>query len=189
MEKSIIISGFGGQGALFAGQLLTYAASDEGLHVTWIPSYGPEMRGGTAHCTVVISDKPIGSPLVRNPDLVLAMNLPSTDKYEPVVKASGLLVVNGSLVKRPIQRHDIDVIVIPANDIAEQHGNLRLANVVMLGAMLAATELLPMAAIERALTTHLPERHQHLLPANKAALQTGASFVMALFPTGELVPA
>jgi 2-oxoglutarate ferredoxin oxidoreductase subunit gamma len=189
MEKSIIISGFGGQGALFAGQLLTYAANDEGLHVTWIPSYGPEMRGGTAHCTVVLGDEPIGSPLVRNPDLALAMNLPSADKYEPVVRPNGLLVANSSFVKRPIQRHDIDVILIPANDIAEQHGHLRLTNAVMLGAMLAATELLPLAAIERALEAHLPERHRALLPANKAALQAGAAFVMALFPAGELAPA
>lgn len=186
MEKSVIISGFGGQGALFAGQLLTYAANDEGLHVTWIPSYGPEMRGGTAHCTVIIADEPIGSPLVRNPDVVLAMNLPSADKYEPLVKPSGLLVANGSFVKRPIQRHDIDVIVIPANDIAEKKGNVRLANVVMLGAMLAVTELLPVAAIERALEAHLPARHRKLLPANKAALQMGASFVTALFPATEL---
>lgn len=189
MEKSVIISGFGGQGALFAGQLLTYAANDEGLHVTWIPSYGPEMRGGTAHCTVVIADEPIGSPLVRNPDMALAMNLPSADKYEPLVKPSGLLVVNGSFVKRPIQRHDIDAIVIPANDIAAKKGNIRLANVVMLGAMLAATGLLPMAAIERALDAHLPERHRSLLPANKAALRLGAAFVTALFPAGETAPA
>ena len=94
-ETSIIISGFGGQGTLFAGQVLAYAALDNGLEVTWIPSYGPEMRGGTAHCTVIIGDEPIGSPLVRNPDVVLALNLPSVDKYEYLVPEDGLLVANG----------------------------------------------------------------------------------------------
>ncbi len=186
MEKALIFSGFGGQGALFAGQLLTYAAADAGFYVTWIPSYGPEMRGGTAHCTVVIGDEPIGSPIVNRPDMVLAMNLPSADKYEPLLKASGLLVVNASLVKRPIQRHDIDVIVIPANEMAEQHGNLRLANVVMLGALLAATELLPLAAVEQSLAAHLPERHKHLLEANKNALHSGARFAATLLPATEL---
>jgi 2-oxoglutarate ferredoxin oxidoreductase subunit gamma len=183
MEKSIIFSGFGGQGALFAGQLLTYAALDAGKNVTWIPSYGPEMRGGTAHCTVVMGDDPIGSPLVRNPDMVVAMNLPSADKYESTVKLNGLLVVNGSLVKRPMRRHDIDVIVIPANDIAQVHGNIRLANVVMLGALLAATELLPLEAIEQALEDHLPERHKRLLPLNKVALHEGAQFARTMLPT------
>ncbi len=186
MERSLIFSGFGGQGALFAGQLLTYAANDAGFFVTWIPSYGPEMRGGTAHCTVVIGDEPIGSPIVRNPDMVMAMNLPSTDKYEALLKPNGLLVANGCLVKRPIQRHDIDVIVIPANDIAEEHGSIRLANVVMLGALLAATGLLPLETVEQALTAHLPERHRRLLEANKTALRTGARFAATLLPTAEL---
>jgi len=183
MEKSIVFSGFGGQGALFAGQLLTYAALDASKHVTWIPSYGPEMRGGTAHCMVVVGDDPIGSPLVRNPDMAVAMNLPSADKYEPIVKENGLLVVNGSLVKRPIRRHDIDVIVIPANDIAQSYGSIRLANVVMLGALLAATELLPLQVVEQALEAHLPERHKRLLPANKAALHDGAQFARTMLPT------
>lgn len=189
MEKAIIFSGFGGQGALFAGQLLAYAANDKGRHVTWIPSYGPEMRGGTAHCTVIVSDEPIGSPLVNYPDIVAAMNLPSADKYEPLLKPSGLLVVNATLVKRPIQRHDIDAIAIPANDMAEQHGNLRLANVIMLGALIAATDLLPLDAIAQALELHLPQRHQHLLAANKQALAAGARFAAKLLPAGEFVVA
>ena len=96
MHTEILVSGFGGQGALFAGQLLAYAALDAGLHVTWIPSYGPEMRGGTAHCTVIVSDEPIGSPLVRRPGCVIALNLPSFEKYEPLVKPGGWLVYNSS---------------------------------------------------------------------------------------------
>jgi 2-oxoglutarate ferredoxin oxidoreductase subunit gamma len=182
MEHSIVFAGFGGQGALFAGQLLTYAAADAGLHVTWIPSYGPEMRGGTANCTVVIGDEPIGSPLVRNPDMVVAMNLPSTDKYEPLVRPGGLLIVNGSLVKRPIQRSDIDAIVIPANDIAEELGAQKMANVVMLGALLAATGVLSLERMEDALRRHLPERHSHLLEANIRALHAGAEYVHRIMP-------
>ena len=103
MQNEIIIAGFGGQGVLFAGQLLAYAAMDEGKEVTWIPSYGPEMRGGTANCTVVIADEEIGSPLVRNPKAVLVMNLPSLDKYEPLVKEGGVLVVNSSMVPRGVR--------------------------------------------------------------------------------------
>ena len=104
MQTEIIIAGFGGQGVLFAGQLLAYAAMDEGKEVTWIPSYGPEMRGGTANCTVIISDEEIGSPLVRNPTAVIAMNLPSLDKYETTVKPGGVLVVNSSMINRPVRR-------------------------------------------------------------------------------------
>ena len=182
MEHSIIFAGFGGQGALFAGQLLTYAAADAGLHVTWIPSYGPEMRGGTAHCTVVVGDEPIGSPLVRNPDMVVAMNLPSTDKYEPLVKSGGLLIVNGSLVKRPIRRPDIETLVVPANEMAQERGSQRLANVVMLGALLEATDLLPLEQVEQALRDHLPKRHYHLLDANIAALRAGAEFARIFMP-------
>jgi 2-oxoglutarate ferredoxin oxidoreductase subunit gamma len=174
METSIIISGFGGQGALFAGQALAYAGMDAGLHVTWIPSYGPEMRGGTAHCTVILSDVPIGSPLVRRPIIALVMNRPSMDKYEPLVQSGGLLVVNSSLVDRPATRHDIRVIEVPATDIADELGDRRLANMVLLGTLLAETELLPLEAVERSLDVHLPERHRDLLEANHQALQRGA---------------
>ena len=178
MEQSVVFAGFGGQGALFAGQLLTHAAADTGLHVTWIPSYGPEMRGGTANCTVVVGDEPIGSPLVRHPDMVVAMNLPSTDKYEPLVKTGGILIVNGSLVNRPIERDDIQVIVIPANEMAENLGSQRMANVVMLGALLEAGDLLVgMEDVEEAIRRYLPKRHAHLLEANIQALHAGAAFV------------
>ena len=183
MEQSVVFAGFGGQGVLFAGQLLAHAAADAGLHVTWIPSYGPEMRGGTANCTVVIGDEPIGSPLVRHPDMVVAMNLPSTDKYEPLVKPGGVFIVNGSLVTRPIERTDIQVIVIPANDMAEKLGSQRMANVVMLGALLEAGGLLvSMAEMEAAIRKYLPKRHAHLLEANIQALHAGAAFVHQAAP-------
>lgn len=174
IETSIIISGFGGQGSLFAGQALAYAGMDAGLHVTWIPSYGPEMRGGTAHCTVILSDEPIGSPLVTRPDIAIVMNLPSMDKYEPLVQPDGLLVVNGSLVEREAERDDIRVIRVPADDMAGELGDRRMANMIMLGAMLAETELLPLEAIDQTLEVHLPERHRKLLDANRQALRRGA---------------
>jgi 2-oxoglutarate ferredoxin oxidoreductase subunit gamma len=178
MQTEILISGFGGQGALFAGQVLAYAAMDEGLHVTWIPSYGPEMRGGTAHCTVIISDDEIGSPLVRNPSAVIALNQPSLDKYEPLVAPGGVLVVNSSLTTRRPERNDIRVVEVPANTLAEELGNVRLANIVATGALLAATGALTVAAVERALAAHLPERHRHLLPANGQALRRGAALAV-----------
>lgn len=179
MQTDIVISGFGGQGALFAGQLLAYAAMDEGHHVTWIPSYGPEMRGGTAHCTVIISDDEIGSPLVRHPAAVIAMNLPSLDKYEPLVAPGGVLVVNSSLVTRHPARTDVRVVEVPANAMAEELGSNRLANLVLTGALLAATGALSLEAVERALAAHLPERHRSLLEANYQALRRGAALAAA----------
>lgn len=178
MHEEIIFSGFGGQGALFAGQLLAYAALDAGLQVTWIPSYGPEMRGGTAHCTVVISDEPIGSPLVRRPKSVVALNLPSFEKYEPLIKPGGLLVYNQSLISVTPSRTDIQYIPVLANDIAEALGNVRQANVVLLGAYLAVTGILPLAAVETALDNHLPERQRKYLASNKEALRRGAACVV-----------
>jgi 2-oxoglutarate ferredoxin oxidoreductase subunit gamma len=177
MQTEINIAGFGGQGVLFAGQLLSYAAMDAGLEVTWIPSYGPEMRGGTANCTVVISDEEIGSPMVRYPKAVIAMNLPSLDKYEPSVKPGGVLVVNSSIISRPVTRTDIQVVLVPANDIAERIADRRLTNMVLLGALLANLPVLPVEAIEKALKGHLPERHHRLLPSNYQALREGATYL------------
>lgn len=179
MQTEIILSGFGGQGALFAGQLLAYAAMDAGRHVTWIPSYGPEMRGGTAHCMVIISDDEIGSPLVRYPAAVAAMNNPSLDRYEPLVAPGGVLVLNSSLATRAAARIDIRVIEVPANAIAEELGNNKLANIAITGALLAATGALSVEVVARALAAHLPERHRHLLTANREALHRGAALVRA----------
>ncbi|HOE69976.1 MAG TPA: 2-oxoacid:acceptor oxidoreductase family protein [Brevefilum sp.] len=176
MQQEVIITGFGGQGVLFAGLLLAYAAMDEGKAVTWIPSYGPEMRGGTANCTVVVSDEEIGSPFVKNPSAVLAMNLPSLDKYEKLVKPGGVLVVNTSMVNREVERTDITVVSLPANEIADEAGSKRAVNMVMLGALLGNLDILPLEAIETALAEHLPARHQKLLQTNKDALQMGAKY-------------
>lgn len=179
METSIIISGFGGQGTLFAGQVLAYAALDNGKEVTWIPSYGPEMRGGTAHCTVIISDEEIGSPLTRRPTAVIALNLPSVDKYEPLVQTGGVLIANKSLIDRDLVRDDINGLLIPASEIAEEIGNKQLANMVSVGAMLELLPILSQDAIAQALKDHLPERKQKFLSANIEALKRGAEFARA----------
>lgn len=176
MQKEIIISGFGGQGALFAGQLLAYAAMAQGLHVTWIPSYGPEMRGGKARCTVIISDEEIGSPLVRQPSAAIVLNTPSMEAFEPLVRPGGVLVVNSSLVVGRSERNDIRVMYVPAMDVAVGLGNPRLANAICLGALARAIEVVPLAALAEALDEHLPARHRHLLDLNKKALQEGAAF-------------
>ena len=134
------------------------------------------MRGGTAHCTIIISDGEIGSPIVRNPMISLALNLPSLDKYEPLLQPNGLMVANASLINREVQRTDIDAIHIPANEIAEQIGNMRLANMVAMGAMIATRPILSQEEIKKALEDHLPKRHKKLLPANFEALRRGAAF-------------
>jgi 2-oxoglutarate ferredoxin oxidoreductase subunit gamma len=176
MQTEILIAGFGGQGVLFAGQLMAYAGMENGKQVTWIPSYGPEMRGGTANCTVIISDDEIGSPLVRHPRVLMAFNLPSLDKYESSVAEGGLLVVNSSMIDRSTDRSNIRTVALPANDIAESLGDKRLTNMVMLGAMLANQPVLSLEVLEKALANHIPERHKKLLPANIKALQKGAEF-------------
>jgi 2-oxoglutarate ferredoxin oxidoreductase subunit gamma len=175
MQTEVIISGFGGQGVLFAGQLLAYAALDNGRRVTWIPSYGPEMRGGTAHCVVIISDDEIGSPIVRNPRAVIVMNLPSLDRYEPLLQPGGVLIVNTSLVDRAPSRTDIDVAMVPAIEVAEDLGDKRMANMVMLGALLERLPVLSIPDLGEALKKHIPERHRATIPANLKALERGAS--------------
>jgi len=140
MQNDVIMAGFGGQGILLIGKMLAYAGMHEGKEVSWLPSYGPEMRGGTANCTVVISDRPVGSPVIRSPRAVVAMNLPSLDKFEPDVRPGGLLLINTSLINRKAARDDLTIIEVPANQIANELGNRRGANMVALGAYLGATD-------------------------------------------------
>jgi 2-oxoglutarate ferredoxin oxidoreductase subunit gamma len=182
MHEEVIISGFGGQGALFAGQLLTYTGMDEGWHVTWIPSYGPEMRGGTAHCTVILSTDPIGSPIIREPTACIVMNPPSMDKYEPLVRSGGLLVVNSTLIRRRAERRDIEVIYVPANQLAAELGNVKMANVILLGAMLGRREILPLNGVKRTMENHIPRRRKHIIEPNKRALDRGVAFAREEVP-------
>ncbi len=173
MQKEIIIAGFGGQGVLFGGQVLAYAAMDAGKEVTWIPSYGPEMRGGTANCTVVIADEEIGSPFVEHPPLAIALNLPSFDKYEEELQSGGTLVVNKSMVDRGAKRDDIHVLLVPCNDIAEEIGDKKMLNMIAIGALLTALPELTMDDVRKSLELHIPARHRDLLEKNLEALKRG----------------
>ncbi len=177
MQTEIIIAGFGGQGILFAGMMLAYAGMDHGKNVTWLPSYGPEMRGGTANVTVIISDEEIGSPVVRQPQVAMVFNIPSMEKYEPLVRAGGALIYNSSLIDSSHQRLDITYYPVPANDIARELGNSTTANMVALGAMIAASHIIPLTAVIQALKNHLPASKQLLLKENELALQRGAALV------------
>lgn len=173
-HEETIFSGFGGQGALFAGQLLAYTGIAENLYVTWIPSYGPEMRGGTANCTVIVSEEEVGAPIISNPTAAIVLNLPSLEKYGPLVKPGGLLIVNESLVPARCERDDIRVIYIPASDIATEMGNPRMANMLLLGAFVQATGIVSLETVMSELEKHLSERQRKWLEPNKKALQKGA---------------
>ena len=174
MQENFLFAGFGGQGVMFAGQLLAYAAMDEGYETTWIPSYGPEMRGGTAHCTVVISDHPIGSPIVSRPRAAIVFNNPSFEKYEPLVAPGGLLASNSALVTQETVRTDITFLPVPATSIADELGSLRIANLVMLGAVLTVNPVLTLDAMRHALDEHIPPHRRDMLDINFKALERGA---------------
>lgn len=177
MQHEIIISGFGGQGALFAGQLLAYAGLEEDKHVTWIPSYGPEMRGGTANCTVIVSDDEIGSPLVRQPTAAIVFNPPSFERYEPLVKPGGVLLSNASLIAVTSKRTDIRTYAIRANDIATEMGAAQLANVIIVGALIASTGVVRVETLDQVLDTHVSARHRDKIELNKRALRRGMEIV------------
>jgi len=173
LYENIIMAGFGGQGVLFIGRLLAYAAMKEGRNVTWIPSYGPEMRGGTANCTVVVSEEVIGSPVITSPHALIVMNNPSLDAFEPRLKTGGLLIINSSLITRGIRRNDITVVKAPANKIAFEIGNDRAANMVLLGAYISRTKVVTKGNILEALKKVLGEKKKQLFEMNKTAFEKG----------------
>jgi 2-oxoglutarate ferredoxin oxidoreductase subunit gamma len=174
MYQDVMIAGFGGQGVLLAGKLLAYASMLEGKHVTWFPSYGAEVRGGTANCTVIISSDEIGSPVVQNPSAMLIFNEASFKKFEKRIKQAGHLFLNTSLVQERPTRTDITRIEIKANQIAEDLGDIRIANMVMLGAYLKNTGVVALESVLAALKQVLPARRHSLLPLNESALRRGA---------------
>ena len=174
----MIISGFGGQGVMVIGNLLAYAAMKEGKHVTYLPIYGVEMRGGTANCTIVISSKEIGSPVVEKPHAVIVMNLPSLKKYEPLLLPGGLLFMNSSLIEpTETYRKDIEILPIPVNEIAIENGSPKLANMVALGAFVEKTKLIQMTSLFESLEKVFDERYHHFIPSNIKAIEIGAKFV------------
>lgn len=176
MTHEIIIAGFGGQGVMVMGQLLTYAGMLEKKNVSWIPSYGPEMRGGTANCSIILSEEPIGAPIVTESTAVVAMNLPSLDKFEPTLNPGGALLINSSLIERDALRSDINVYKVPANDIANELGNVKVANMVILGALVAATGAVSPASVLQAFEKMFAKRPE-LLDINRLALAAGAKKV------------
>ena len=173
MVKQFIFAGFGGQGMLLIGKFLAMACMLDGKHVSWLPSYGPEMRGGTANCSVVVSDDPVGSPIINQADAVIAMNLPSLDKFESIVKPGGLLVVNRSLIDRKVEREDVQVVYCDATRIAEEVGNPKGANVAILGALLAKEQVVDTDKMIEAIRIELGERKLKFLEGNKKALFAG----------------
>ena len=179
MQQETVISGFGGQGTLFAGQLLAFAAMEAGKHVTWLPSYGPEMRGGKARCTVIVSEDEIGAPLIRRPSSAVVLNIPSFEAFEPLVRPGGVLVVNSSLVPNRSERTDIRVFHIPATDMALEMGDIRLANSICLGLLVTATGIAEVDAVATALEHHLPARHRNVLALNHDALRRGVELATA----------
>lgn len=173
MERSTIFAGFGGQGILFAGQVLARAAMAEGLDVLWIPSYGPEMRGGTASCTVIVADEPIGSPVVDRADAVVALNPPSMAKFEPTVAPGGLLVINTSLIEALPSRTDIEVVAVPCTALGRSAGDDRLLSVVALGALLARRPLVALPAVRDVIGAMVQAKRPDILAADLAALDAG----------------
>ena len=172
----ILIAGFGGQGVLFAGKFLAYKGLIEGKQVSWLPSYGPEMRGGTANCSVIVGDEPIGSPIVNAPNTLIAMNLPSLQKYENAVVPGGLILVDSSLIAEKVSRTDVKVCYVPATKLANDSGFSTLANMILIGKLLKESEDMSFDHTEDALKKVIPARKMNLLDVNLKALETGFGF-------------
>lgn len=181
MEQKVIMAGFGGQGVMAIGKLLAYAGMVEEKHVTWMPSYGPEMRGGTANCAVVVSDDEVGSPLIsKDGTAAIVMNLPSMTKFEKELVPGGKLIINKSLIDAKPTRKDIETYYISANELAMELGNGKVANMVMLGAYLELTKAVEVESVLKAFIKVFGEEKSHLVPLNKAALEKGAEAVKKL---------
>ena len=172
--KQILLSGFGGQGILFAGKFLAYKGLIDEKQVSWLPSYGPEMRGGTASCSVIISDEPVGSPIVSNPDILVAMNLPSLDKYEDTVAPGGIIFADSTLIERKVKREDVSVYYIPATKMAGDNGFGNLANMIIMGKLLAVLDDFDEEGVNAALAKVVPPKKAELLDVNRTAMQLGA---------------
>lgn len=176
--EKIIMAGFGGQGVMSMGQLMTYAGMIHDKQVSWLPAYGPEMRGGTANCSVIVSDNLVGSPIIiEDATCAIVMNLPSMTKFEKSLVAGGKLIINSSLVQEDPKRTDIEVYRVPANAIAAEVGNPKVANMVMLGAYLELTGVVPFEAVYETLRKVYGAGKEHFIPMNEEALQKGATAV------------
>jgi len=176
VENKILIAGFGGQGVLFAGKFLVYTGMHQDKEITWLPSYGPEMRGGTANCSVIISDTPVGSPIVSKPNVLVVMNLPSFDKYEKDTLPGGKIFIDSSLIEKKTQRSDVDAYYIPATQLSYDHDLGSLANMIMMGKVLRETGLSNLEQAEQTMKSVVPESKKHLFDANLKALSIGYQY-------------
>ncbi|HAZ10749.1 MAG TPA: 2-oxoacid:ferredoxin oxidoreductase subunit gamma [Candidatus Omnitrophica bacterium] len=176
MKEEIIFAGFGGQGIMLMGKAISYAAMSDGKHVTWMPSYGAEVRGGTAHSMVIISDEIIATPIVKEPGICIVMNRPSLQKFETRVKENGLLIVNKSLINIDAERKDIDILNIPATSMASELGNLKVANMVILGALLARKKIASLITLIDALKDIFPASYHNMIPINEKAIRKGYEY-------------
>ena len=172
----ILIAGFGGQGVLFAGKFLAYKGLFEDKQVSWLPSYGPEMRGGTANCSIIISDEPVGSPIVSNPDILIAMNLPSLDKYENEAVAGSVIVVDSTLIERKVEREDLNAFYIPATKMAKDMGAPTLANMIMLGKVIKESGVVSIEGLEEAMKKVVPPKKADLIEINLKAVMLGYNY-------------
>lgn len=170
---NILLAGFGGQGILFAGKLIAYAGLIEGRELSWLPSYGPEMRGGTANCSVCLSDEPIGSPLVLEPDVLVAMNQPSLDKFADAVVPGGKIIIDSTMCQRIPERADVTIFPVPATQLAEENGLKGLASVILVGKLLREIGFCDPAALEGAIAKSVPAKKAHLLGKNRKAFEIG----------------
>ncbi len=169
----ILIAGFGGQGVLFAGKVLAYKGLTENKQISWLPSYGPEMRGGTANCSVIVSDTPVGSPIVSEPDILIVMNLPSLDKYENAVVKGGYVFADSTLIERKVERKDVKAFYIPATKMARELGVPTLANMILLGKVIKETGAVSIDGLKDALVKTVSAKHQDLVEANLKAIEAG----------------
>ena len=172
-DLNLILAGFGGQGLLFAGKVAAYAGLTESREVSWLPSYGPEMRGGTANCSACISDRPIGSPLILSPNALIVMNLPSFDKFIDTVEPGGTVVVDSSMISKKVERSDIKVYYVPATRLAEENGLKGLGNIVLLGKLFKELEFCSFEALDAGLVKSVPASKPHMLELNRKALRLG----------------
>ena len=172
----ILIAGFGGQGVLFMGKFVAYKGMLEGKQVSWLPSYGPEMRGGTANCSIIISDLPVGSPIVSTPDILIAMNGPSLEKYEDTVKTGGTIIYDSALITQTVKRQDVNVFPLPATKLASDNGYPTLSNMMLLGTLLEHTDAIHVEGLEEALEKVVSARKKALIGVNKEAIEAGRAY-------------
>lgn len=177
MTHEIIISGFGGQGVLSMGKILAYSGLMDGKEVTWMPAYGPEQRGGTANCTVIVADEPIASPVLSSYDVVIVLNQPSLDKFEPKVKKGGIIIYDSNGIMNPPARKDIHVYKIDAMDTAAELGLTKVFNMIVLGGLLKVRPMVSIESVLKGLRKTLPERHWKLIPQNEEAIRKGMEII------------